>query len=91
MLTEIQSRAARIMAGNRSTGGYFAGGAVLNQNCGRLSDDPDLFSDTAEAILDVVDPVNRPKNMALVDGFRIFRKAFPVSRVELPRSLDYWH
>ena len=54
MLTEIQSRIARIMARNRSESSYFAGGAVLNENTERLSDDLDLFNDTEEMIADVV-------------------------------------
>lgn len=39
MLTEIQSRAAQIMAANRSETSYFADGAALNEHTERLSDD----------------------------------------------------
>ncbi|MXX88700.1 MAG: hypothetical protein F4213_03250 [Boseongicola sp. SB0677_bin_26] len=53
MLTELQSRAARIMAANRSEKGYFAGGAVLNENTERLSDDLDVFQDTEDVIEDI--------------------------------------
>ncbi len=53
MLTAIQSRAARIMAANRSEESYFAGGAVLNEHTERVSDDLDVFHDTEEAMDDI--------------------------------------
>lgn len=52
MLTEIQSRAAQLMAANRSETSYFAGGAALNEHTERLSDDSDVFHDSEDAIDD---------------------------------------
>ena len=52
MLTALQSRAARLMAANRSESSYFAGGTVLNEHTARLSDDLDIFHDTEDAIED---------------------------------------
>lgn len=54
MLTEIQSTAAKIMAKNRSDESYFAGGSVLNQTTFRQSDDLDIFTNSDEAIPDIV-------------------------------------
>ena len=50
MLTELQARAAKLMAANRSEESYFAGGAVLNENTERVSDDLDIFHDDERAI-----------------------------------------
>jgi len=54
MLSDIQSRAARVMAKNRSEHSYFAGGAVLNKDTSRQSDDLDIFMDNDEIIPDIV-------------------------------------
>jgi len=55
MLTEIQSRVARIMARNRTEERYFAGGAALDEKTARLSDDLDVFTDSDDMIPDIVD------------------------------------
>jgi len=55
MLTEIQSRVARIMDRNRTEEHCFAGGPVLNGNTARLSDDLDVFTDSDDMIPDIVD------------------------------------
>ena len=69
MLTELQARAAKLMAANRSEGSYFAGGAVLNEHWKRLSDDLDVFHDDEKAI----DPLVRKDVRALEDdGLDVF-------------------
>lgn len=69
MLTELQARAAKLMAANRSEESYFAGGAVLNEHWKRLSDDLDVFHDDEKAI----DPLVRKDVRALEDdGLDIF-------------------
>ncbi len=50
MLTELQARAAKLMAANRAEASYFAGGAVLNEHTARLSDDLDVFHDGEDRI-----------------------------------------
>jgi hypothetical protein len=49
-LTELQRAVLRILASNRSETSYMAGGAVLNRDWPRLSDDFDIFHDTDEEI-----------------------------------------
>lgn len=44
-LTDIQRRVVRVLRGFRSGHGYVGGGAALNQNWPRLSDDLDIFND----------------------------------------------
>ena len=63
MLTELQARAAKLMAANRSEGIYFAGGAVPKERWKRLSDDLDVFHDDEKAI----DPLVRKDIQALED------------------------
>ena len=69
MLTELQARAAKLMAANRSEESYFAGGAVLNEHWKRLSDDLDVFHDYENTI----DPLVRKDVRALEDdGLDVF-------------------
>lgn len=51
-LTEFQERILRAIAGNRSPNSMFAGGAVLNRNSSRLSDDLDIEHRSVEAVAD---------------------------------------
>lgn len=53
MLTKLQSRAARLMAANRTEGSHFAGGAALGENnAARLSGDMGILHDTESAMDD---------------------------------------
>ena len=47
-LTDLQKRILKAVAANRDPENYVAGGAVLNVNTDRFSDDIDLFSDRME-------------------------------------------
>lgn len=49
-LTEIQKSVLRVLARRRSKASYLAGGAVLNRNGPRLSDDIDIFHDDEAAL-----------------------------------------
>jgi hypothetical protein len=49
-LTDLQRDILRVLAGNRSETSYMAGGASLNRDWPRLSDDFDIFHDTDEEI-----------------------------------------
>lgn len=68
MLTELQSEAARLLASNRSRSNDFAGGAVLNKGSWRLSDDPDIFTDTDE---EIPDSVKRDLGILRAAGFEV--------------------
>lgn len=50
-LTELQKEILAVIADNRSEQSYLAGGAVLNMDWPRMSDDLDIFHPTDEAIL----------------------------------------
>lgn len=50
-LTPIHKRVRAVIAANRSETSYMAGGAVLNEDWFRLSDDLDIFHDTDEEIV----------------------------------------
>lgn len=50
-LTALQKDVMAIIAANRSESSYMAGGAVLNRDWFRLSDDLDIFHDTDEEIV----------------------------------------
>jgi hypothetical protein len=54
-LSELQKQILKIIAGNRSESSYMAGGAVLNRDWQRLSDDFDIFHDTDEEIGEAAD------------------------------------
>ncbi len=49
-LTDLQRDILRVLAGNRSETSYMAGGAALNRDWPRLSDDFDIFHDTDDEI-----------------------------------------
>jgi hypothetical protein len=49
-LTELQRAVLRVLASNRTETSYMAGGAVLNLDWPRMSDDFDIFHDTDEEI-----------------------------------------
>jgi hypothetical protein len=49
-LSELQKRVLQVLAANRSEESYMAGGAVLNRERPRVSDDFDVFHDTDEDI-----------------------------------------
>src|SRR5438105_1849559 len=49
-LTQLQSDILRHLAKNRSETSYLAGGAILNKNWQRRSDDIDIFHDTDEEV-----------------------------------------
>jgi hypothetical protein len=49
-LTDLQMRIMQRLAANRSETSYLAGGAILNLNWPRRSDDIDIFQDTDEAV-----------------------------------------
>jgi hypothetical protein len=49
-LTDLQMRIMQRLAANRSETSYFAGGAILNLNWPRRSDDIDIFQDSDEAV-----------------------------------------
>ncbi len=49
-LTDLQKRVLRAVATNRDPGNYVAGGAVINVDTDRFSDDIDLFSDRKEEL-----------------------------------------
>jgi hypothetical protein len=51
-LTEVQRAAMQRLAANRSESSYAAGGAVLNRDWPRQSDDLDIFHDTDEQIVE---------------------------------------
>lgn len=51
-LSEVQRQAMRCLAANRSESSYAAGGAVLNRDWPRQSDDIDIFHDTDEQIVE---------------------------------------
>jgi hypothetical protein len=51
-LTALQKQVMNVIAANRSETSYMAGGAVLNKDWFRLSDDLDIFHDTDEEIVD---------------------------------------
>lgn len=50
-LTSLQKQVMAVIAANRSDTSYMAGGAVLNKDWFRLSDDLDIFHDTDEEIV----------------------------------------
>ena len=50
-LTELQKHVMAVIAANRSESSYMAGGAVLNKDWFRLSDDLDIFHDTDAEIV----------------------------------------
>lgn len=50
-LTQLQKDVMAVIAANRSESSYMAGGAVLNRDWFRLSDDLDIFHDTDEEIV----------------------------------------
>ena len=50
-LTQLQKDVMAVIAANRSETSHMAGGAVLNQEWPRLSDDLDIFHDTDEEIV----------------------------------------
>ena len=50
-LTQLQKDVMAVIAANRSETSYMAGGAVLNRDWFRLSDDLDIFHDTDEEIV----------------------------------------
>lgn len=54
-LTDLQKRILRAVAANRDPGNYVAGGAVLNVDTDRFSDDIDPFSDRKEHLDRVAD------------------------------------
>lgn len=49
-LTELQKKVLSVIAANRSEESYLAGGAVLNMDWPRMSDDLDIFHPSDEAI-----------------------------------------
>jgi hypothetical protein len=49
-LTDLQMQIMQRLAANRSETSYFAGGAILNLNWPRRSDDIDIFQDTDETV-----------------------------------------
>ncbi|KKB12087.1 hypothetical protein VE25_09125 [Devosia geojensis] len=51
-LTPLQKQVMNVIAANRSETSYMAGGAVLNKDWFRVSDDLDIFHDTDEEIVD---------------------------------------
>jgi hypothetical protein len=67
-LTDLQMRVMQRLAANRSQTSYLAGGAILNLNWPRRSDDIDIFQDTDEAV-----SVAALKDIADLesDGFRV--------------------
>lgn len=67
-LTSLQKDVMAVIAANRSDTSYMAGGAVLNENWFRLSDDLHIFRDTDEEIV-----ATAQKDMAaLTDaGFKV--------------------
>ena len=67
-LTGLQMRIMQRLAANRSQTSYLAGGAILNLNWPRRSDDIDIFQDTDEAV-----SVAALKDIADLesDGFRV--------------------
>ncbi|KRA97612.1 hypothetical protein ASD83_10865 [Devosia sp. Root685] len=67
-LTSLQKDVMAVIAANRSDTSYMAGGAVLNEDWFRLSDDLDIFHDTDEEIV-----ATAQKDMAsLTDaGFKV--------------------
>src|SRR4051812_19483218 len=50
-LTQLQAEVMAVIAANRSETSYMAGGAVLNADWPRKSDDLDIFHDTDEEIV----------------------------------------
>jgi hypothetical protein len=67
-LSDLQKRVLRVLAANRSDESYMAGGAVLNRDRPRLSDDFDVFHDTDEDIA----PASERDIAALREqGFRV--------------------
>jgi hypothetical protein len=54
-LTDLQRSVMHCLSKNRSETSYAAGGAVLNREWPRLSDDIDLFHDTDEQIVEAAD------------------------------------
>lgn len=54
-LTDIQRIVLRTIAQNRGRESYFAGGATLNRDRARMSDDLDIFHDSGEAVLTAAD------------------------------------
>ena len=67
-LTELQRSVMRCLAQNRSPTSYAAGGAVLNRDWPRLSDDIDLFHDTDEQIVQAAD---RDIELLRAAGFQV--------------------
>lgn len=54
-LTDLQKRIMRRLAANRSATSYLAGGAILNIDWPRQSDDVDIFHDTDEEVSGTAD------------------------------------
>lgn len=67
-LTDLQRSVMRCLAKNRSAESYAAGGAVLNRDWPRLSDDIDLFHDTDEQIVEAAD---RDIDLLRKEGFQV--------------------
>ncbi|MGL4634861.1 MAG: hypothetical protein ACRCWF_02675 [Beijerinckiaceae bacterium] len=54
-LTDLQKAVLKVLSANRSETSYMAGGAVLNRDWPRMSDDFDIFHDTDEEIAGIAD------------------------------------
>lgn len=67
-LTPLQKQVMAVIAANRSDTSYMAGGAVLNEDWFRMSDDLDIFHDTDEEIV-----ATARKDMASLEsaGFKV--------------------
>jgi hypothetical protein len=71
-LTPLQSKVLRLLASHRTTQSYVAGGAALNRNHPRLSDDIDIFSDRG---IDLAATAQRDVNALTAAGLSVERIA----------------
>jgi hypothetical protein len=71
-LTPLQSKVLRLLASHRTTQSYVAGGAALNRNHPRLSDDIDIFSDRG---IDLAATAQRDVDALLAAGLSVERIA----------------
>lgn len=84
-LTDLQRSVMRCLARNRSAESYAAGGAVLNRDWPRLSDDIDLFHDTDEKI---VEAAERDMELLRAEGFQVMEdiKIYGVVEARIRRT-----
>lgn len=82
-LTDLQKTVLRTLAANRSEGSYLAGGAVLNREWPRASDDIDIFHDADE---DVVAAAQQDIEVLKASGFRVHTDVLIYGCVEVTVS-----